>query len=99
MRGAACSSGTSKLHGSFQSLWAMESEPRPWSDMMLPACYRVSPAPATALSKLDRFHESTLFYIFYCMPRDILQLAAASELYAARRRHACAARRGCWRAR
>lgn len=27
------------------------------------------------------FSDETLFYIFYAMPRDSLQLAAASELY------------------
>eukprot|EP01060_Flectonema_neradi_P004169 TRINITY_DN12734_c0_g2_i2.p1 TRINITY_DN12734_c0_g2~~TRINITY_DN12734_c0_g2_i2.p1 ORF type:complete len:127 (+),score=27.20 TRINITY_DN12734_c0_g2_i2:409-789(+) len=29
----------------------------------------------------QRFHLETLFYIFYSMPRDVLQLAAAQELY------------------
>jgi hypothetical protein len=29
----------------------------------------------------QRFHLETLFYIFYSMPADVLQLAAAQELY------------------
>jgi len=31
--------------------------------------------------KIPLFSEETLFYIFYCMPRDLLQAAAAHELY------------------
>lgn len=61
----------------------------PWGDaphmrepsFVLPACYRM-PQPALKTGHLGRFHETTLFYIFYAMPRDVLQAYAAQELYA-----------------
>ena len=34
-----------------------------------------------AISKIPKFSDETLFYIFYSMPRDILQEASAQELY------------------
>jgi CCR4-NOT transcription complex subunit 2 len=37
-----------------------------------------SPVP---LSKMKDFSDETMFYIFYAMPRDVLQEAAAQELY------------------
>jgi CCR4-NOT transcription complex subunit 2 len=46
----------------------------------LPACYRMS-APPSAQSKMTKFSDETLFYIFYAMPQDVLQDAAAYELY------------------
>lgn len=46
----------------------------------LPACYKnVNPPPA--ISKIFQFSDETLFYIFYTMPRDVMQEAAAQELY------------------
>jgi CCR4-NOT transcription complex subunit 2 len=39
-------------------------------------------APPSALSKMPKFSDETLFYIFYAMPQDLLQDAAAYELYA-----------------
>lgn len=45
----------------------------------LPACYRMS-APPSAQSKMTKFSDETLFYIFYAMPQDVLQDAAAYEL-------------------
>lgn len=45
----------------------------------LPACYKnVNPPPA--ISKIFQFSDETLFYIFYTMPRDVMQEAAAQEL-------------------
>eukprot|EP01063_Lacrimia_lanifica_P004993 TRINITY_DN12829_c0_g1_i1.p1 TRINITY_DN12829_c0_g1~~TRINITY_DN12829_c0_g1_i1.p1 ORF type:complete len:340 (+),score=89.35 TRINITY_DN12829_c0_g1_i1:78-1097(+) len=60
----------------------------PWSDQppvvqpeyRLPACYSLQP-PNLRFQMFQRFHLETLFYIFYSMPRDVLQLAAAQELY------------------
>ena len=46
----------------------------------LPLCYYVQMQPVT--SKMSLFGEDTLFYIFYTMPHDVLQIAAARELYA-----------------
>jgi CCR4-NOT transcription complex subunit 2 len=39
------------------------------------------PAMQVAHSKIHNFSEETLFYIFYSMPNDVLQLYAAQELY------------------
>ncbi|KAI8056005.1 hypothetical protein BDF22DRAFT_603251, partial [Syncephalis plumigaleata] len=49
-------------------------------DYRLPPCYIVQPAPP-AQQKMSVFSEETLFYIFYAMPQDVLQDAAAQELY------------------
>jgi CCR4-NOT transcription complex subunit 2 len=38
-------------------------------------------APPSAQSKMPKFSDETLFYIFYAMPQDVLQDAAAYELY------------------
>jgi CCR4-NOT transcription complex subunit 2 len=37
-------------------------------------------APPSAQSKMTKFSDETLFYIFYAMPQDVLQDAAAYEL-------------------
>lgn len=46
----------------------------------LPTCYYMQP-PGLRSSHFSKFHLETLFYIFYNMPRDVLQLLAAVELY------------------
>jgi len=60
----------------------------PWRDepasvqpeFRLPQCYFMTP-PHLRFQMFQRFELPTLFYIFYSMPRDVLQLAAAQELY------------------
>lgn len=47
----------------------------------LPSCYNVQPPPP-AQTKIASFSDETLFFIFYSTPRDVLQEAAAQELYA-----------------
>ncbi|GBC30283.1 general negative regulator of transcription subunit 2 [Rhizophagus irregularis DAOM 181602=DAOM 197198] len=70
------------LYATFTSPWAENNqvagliEP----EYHLPSCYNVQPPPP-AQSKIGSFSDETLFYIFYSMPRDILQEAAAQELY------------------
>ncbi|KAG1450254.1 hypothetical protein G6F46_002815 [Rhizopus delemar] len=66
----------------------------PWSDTQtlpglniepgysLPACYRQVRATPPAHQRMRTFSDEILFYIFYCMPKDIAQEAAAQELYA-----------------
>ncbi|KAJ2735388.1 transcriptional regulator [Coemansia sp. BCRC 34962] len=49
-------------------------------DFKLPSCYNASQSPP-AVTRIQVFSEETLFYIFYTMPRDELQLVAAEELY------------------
>ncbi|KAI9146522.1 hypothetical protein BKA69DRAFT_1045136 [Paraphysoderma sedebokerense] len=46
----------------------------------LPSCYYVQLPPPTA-QKIGSFSDETLFYMFYALPRDALQEAAAQELY------------------
>lgn len=62
----------------------------PWGDapaaareppFPLPACYKM-PQPALKTGHLQRFDSQTLIYIFYTMPRDVLQAYAAQELHA-----------------
>jgi CCR4-NOT transcription complex subunit 2 len=71
----------SALYATFTSPWADNNqavgliEP----EYHLPSCYNVQPPPP-AQSKIGSFSDETLFYIFYSMPRDILQEAAAQEL-------------------
>ncbi|KAJ2721895.1 transcriptional regulator [Coemansia sp. Benny D115] len=71
-----------KLYATFGSPWTDQSqaygliEP----DYKLPACYNAS-RPQPASTKMAAFTDETLFYIFYTMPRDKLQLAAAEELF------------------
>jgi len=48
-------------------------------DYVLPYCYYMQP-PALKTSHLSKFNLETLFYIFYNMPKDVLQLYAAREL-------------------
>ncbi|KAI8328000.1 hypothetical protein BC941DRAFT_246948 [Chlamydoabsidia padenii] len=66
----------------------------PWSDTQtpqglhvepgyyLPSCYRNVQASPTAHQRMRTFSDEILFYVFYCMPKDISQEAAAQELYA-----------------
>ncbi|KAG2206473.1 hypothetical protein INT46_001774 [Mucor plumbeus] len=66
----------------------------PWSDTQtlpglnvepgyyLPACYRNVQATPPAHQRMRTFSDEILFYVFYCMPKDIAQEAAAQELYA-----------------
>lgn len=45
-----------------------------------PSCY-IMRSPSIKPDNLAKFQIETLFYMFYSMPRDILQAAAAQELY------------------
>jgi CCR4-NOT transcription complex subunit 2 len=44
-------------------------------DYVLPYCYYMQP-PALKTSHLSKFQLETLFYIFYNMPKDTLQVAS-----------------------
>jgi CCR4-NOT transcription complex subunit 2 len=60
----------------------------PWSDtpsakepaLTLPSSYKV-PQPALKTGHFSKFTVGTLIYIFYTMPRDVLQAYSAQELY------------------
>lgn len=59
---------------------ASASPKRNQPDYKLPTCYYMQP-PSLRSSHFTKFQLETLFYIFYNMPRDVLQLLAAVELY------------------
>lgn len=48
--------------------------------LQLPSCYYMQP-PALKTGHLSKFQLETLFYIFYALPKDVLQAYAAQELY------------------
>ena len=48
--------------------------------LQLPMCYYMQP-PALKTGHLSKFQLETLFYIFYALPKDVLQAYAAQELY------------------
>mmetsp|Transcript_29896 Transcript_29896/g.50012 ORF Transcript_29896/g.50012 Transcript_29896/m.50012 type:complete len:450 (+) Transcript_29896:240-1589(+) len=52
----------------------------PEPQFQTPSCYMMHP-PSLKSEHLSKFQIETLFYMFYSMPRDILQACAAQELY------------------
>ena len=52
-------------------------------EFQLPNCYTVVNTQPVH-SKIGSFSDETLFYIFYTMPRDIMQEVVVAELYVAR---------------
>jgi CCR4-NOT transcription complex subunit 2 len=82
------------LHHSFESPWDDDQTSSDVScgnsaqggtragepDFKLPECYYMQP-PALKTSHFAKFQLETLFYVFYNMPGDVLQLLAAIELY------------------
>jgi CCR4-NOT transcription complex subunit 2 len=48
-------------------------------EFRIPECYYVT-APVIKYTLFQKLHLETLFYVFYSMPRDVLQVAAAREL-------------------
>jgi hypothetical protein len=67
------------LHATFASPWA-DAPARKETDFTLPACYYIAP-PTLKTSHLAKFTNETLFYVFYNMPRDQMQVLASKELY------------------
>lgn len=67
------------LHPTFCSPWS-DASVKVQPDVRIPQCYFVSP-PHLKFAMFQKFQLETLFYIFYSMPRDVLQLAAAQELH------------------
>lgn len=49
-------------------------------EFQLPNCYTVVNTQPVH-SKIGSFSDETLFYIFYTMPRDIMQEVVVAELY------------------
>mmetsp|Transcript_19347 Transcript_19347/g.22411 ORF Transcript_19347/g.22411 Transcript_19347/m.22411 type:complete len:428 (+) Transcript_19347:119-1402(+) len=69
-----------QLYSTFASPWS-ESPTSREPQYQLPICYYMQP-PALKTGHLSKFQLETLFYIFYALPRDVLQAYAAQELYA-----------------
>lgn len=67
------------LYTTFASPWS-EGPTTVQPEFRIPQCYFMTP-PHLRFQMFQRFHLETLFYIFYSMPADVLQLAAAQELY------------------
>lgn len=67
------------LYATFASPWANEPSTRQ-PHFSLPMCYYMQP-PHLNLGHFKKFHLETLFYIFYGMPKNILQVYAAEELH------------------
>jgi hypothetical protein len=67
------------LYSTFASPWAEAPTSRE-PQFSLPMCYYMQPPPLKT-SHLSKFQLETLFYIFYAMPRDVLQAYSAQELY------------------
>jgi len=68
-----------KLYSTFASPWS-ESPTAREPQYQLPMCYYMQP-PALKTGHLSKFQLETLFYIFYALPKDVLQAYAAQELY------------------
>ncbi|ORX91137.1 hypothetical protein K493DRAFT_228744 [Basidiobolus meristosporus CBS 931.73] len=72
------------LYATFLTPWAgtsvIDSDSRIEPAYHLPPCYNAQ-APPPAQLKIGSFTDETLFYIFYSMPRDVMQEAAAQELF------------------
>lgn len=69
-----------QLYSTFASPWSDSPATRE-PQYQLPMCYYMQP-PALKTGHLSKFHLETLFYIFYALPKDVLQAYAAQELYA-----------------
>jgi CCR4-NOT transcription complex subunit 2 len=69
------------LHAAFATPWAKEPPIQPLEPFFsLPSSYRMSQS-SLKLSNMKKFEPATLMWIFYAMPRDMLQAHAAVELY------------------
>lgn len=67
------------LYPSFASPWADTDSKPVEPDFQLPSCYTVHNVQPLG-SKVAAFSDETLFYIFYTMPRDVMQEVVATEL-------------------
>jgi CCR4-NOT transcription complex subunit 2 len=68
------------LYSSFVSPFSDQPLSSSQPQFSTPACYQMSP-PSLKSEHLSKFLLETLFYMFFAMPRDVLQVAAAQELY------------------
>ncbi|KAF3938976.1 hypothetical protein ABW19_dt0203681 [Dactylella cylindrospora] len=67
------------LSATFASPWSDQQVRAAEPDFKLPPCYSVMNTQPLQ-SKVRNFSDETLFYIFYTMPRDVMQEIVAQEL-------------------
>jgi CCR4-NOT transcription complex subunit 2 len=67
------------LSRTFGSPWVETAKHKVEPEFNIPPCYDVPSAPPQQ-QKIQSLTEETLFYIFYTMPKDSMQEAAALEL-------------------
>ena len=72
------------LYPTFASPFADSTSSTVEPDFSVPACYSVQNIHPLN-TKVASFSDETLFYVFYQMPRDVMQEVAASELYVVNR--------------
>ncbi|GMM51703.1 CCR4-NOT core subunit [Starmerella bacillaris] len=77
--GINISNSSTRLSHEFASPWQELSKHPVIPDFRLPRCYTIDTV-VPQQQKLQNFDEGALFYIFYTMPRDAMQEAAAVEL-------------------
>lgn len=72
-----------RLFSTFAGPWADQPLKVYEVDCAVPAEYLVSSSIRDKLSSINlkRYHEDTIFFLFYMFPNDLYQIAAASELY------------------
>lgn len=72
-----------KLYPSFGGPWSDQPLKLFEIDYPVPSEYLVSSSIRDKLSHLtlQNYHEDTIFFLFYMFPKDMLQIAAAIELY------------------
>eukprot|EP00535_Pseudo-nitzschia_heimii_P007281 CAMPEP_0197178590 /NCGR_PEP_ID=MMETSP1423-20130617/3820_1 /TAXON_ID=476441 /ORGANISM="Pseudo-nitzschia heimii, Strain UNC1101" /LENGTH=430 /DNA_ID=CAMNT_0042628363 /DNA_START=365 /DNA_END=1657 /DNA_ORIENTATION=+ len=68
------------IYNTFSGPWSESSGKTKEPHYQLPDCYYMQP-PALKTGHLQQFQPETLFYIFYALPKDVLQAYAAQELY------------------
>lgn len=68
------------LYSTFDSPYS-DTPARREPEYYIPMCYYMQQPLHSPFYKLHLCTEETLFYMFYCMTKDFLQVAAASELF------------------
>ena len=74
---------TSSIYSTFISPWSDTQTPPGLNvepGYYLPPCYRTVQATPPAHQRMRTFSDEILFYVFYSMPKDVAQEAAAQEL-------------------
>ncbi|KAG4107058.1 hypothetical protein H8356DRAFT_921977 [Neocallimastix lanati (nom. inval.)] len=68
-----------KIYPKFSSPFS--NKPKLFPKNQLPTCFSLPQMPPPIITKIGVFSDETLFYIFYTMPKEAIQEAAAQELY------------------